>query len=166
MNARTHTKKKSKKTKMTVAHTEHTLDALGIYSALRASGYRITAPRRILIEALLSASAPKSAKEIARHTNIKELSTIYRTLAELAKEGLVSLLTDGGVAYYELHEQHHDHAICDGCAMIAHIPCSVPKVPGIFKEHGFTPTTHEIIWRGLCSACTPLQGGNAQRGVI
>ena len=146
-------KQERKKLKMTVTHHAHTLGADDIYLKLRQRGYRITKPRRLLIDALLSASTPKNAKEIARHTGIKDLSTVYRTLTELVKEGLVSELTDDGIAYYELHEHHHDHAICDACGTIEHIPCGMTKVPKALIRNGFTPTTHEIIWRGVCAKC-------------
>lgn len=136
-------------------HSEHSdeIDAESIYSVLKERGYRITAPRRALIEALLSACDPKNAKELAKHTGIKDLSTVYRTLSELVKENLASELADGGVVYYEMHEQHHDHAICDACGTIAHIPCSITKPPKTLAIAGFTAHDHEIIWRGLCVKC-------------
>lgn len=145
------------KARKTNAHSGHShdeeIDAEGVYAALKERGYRITAPRRALIEALLSAKEPKNAKDLAKHTGIKDPSTIYRTLAELVKEGLTSELADAGVVYYEMHEQHHDHAICDACGTIEHIPCGVTKAPKALVATGFKAHDHEIIWRGLCVKC-------------
>lgn len=127
------------------AHHEDT-----VLEFLRARGYRITIPRRAIIAALESAVAPKTVKEIATRTNVKEFSTIYRTLEELVKEKIASVYTNNGVTYYEIAKHHHDHAVCDECGKIEHIPCSVTKTPSV---RGWKVSGHEIIWRGRCATC-------------
>jgi Fe2+ or Zn2+ uptake regulation protein len=124
-----------------------------IIEELQNSGYRITKPRRAIVEALATASSPKTAKEIALHTKIKDLSTVYRTLSELVKESLAEEFTDRGTSYFELGGQHHDHAVCTGCGTIAHVPCSETKTPSSLKKTGWTIETHEALWRGVCNSC-------------
>jgi Fe2+ or Zn2+ uptake regulation protein len=124
-----------------------------IIEELQNSGYRITKPRRAIVEALATASSPKTVKEIAVHTKIKDLSTVYRTLSELVKESLAEEFTDRGTSYYELGGHHHDHAVCTGCGIIAHVPCSETKTPSSLKKAGWVVETHEALWRGVCNSC-------------
>ncbi len=124
-----------------------------IIISLQNCGYRITKPRRAIVEALAAASSPKTAKEIALHTKIKDLSTVYRTLAELIKESLAEEFTDRGTSYFELGGHHHDHAVCTCCGSIAHVPCSETKVPNSLKKAGWVIETHEALWRGVCGSC-------------
>lgn len=124
-----------------------------VIDTLKILGYRITAPRRAIVEALLTASSPKTAKEIAVHTKIKDLSTVYRTLSELVKESLAEEFTDRGTSYFELSGHHHDHAVCTRCGVIAHVPCSETKTPSSLKKAGWVIEAHEALWRGRCNAC-------------
>jgi Fe2+ or Zn2+ uptake regulation protein len=130
---------------MTQAHTH-------IEDTLKSLGYRITAPRKKIIQALRTARDPKTAKEIARHTHIADLSTVYRTLRELVKEGLASEFADKGVSYFEVCEHHHDHAVCDGCGTMLHIPCMQTQTPHALK--GWEALSHQFVWRGMCGKCT------------
>ena len=120
---------------------------------LRTRGYRMTAPRRAIIEALTTAVSPKTAKEIAKYAKIKEPSTVYRTLAELVKEKLASEFSDAGVAYYEIKEHHHDHAVCDKCGKIEHIPCAVPEKPRALTRAGWSILSYEALYRCFCGMC-------------
>jgi Fe2+ or Zn2+ uptake regulation protein len=124
-----------------------------VIEALKKGGYRITKPRQAIVEALSTASSPKTAKEIAVHTKIKDLSTVYRTLAELVKESLAEEFTDRGTSYFELSSHHHDHAVCTSCGAIAHVPCTELKIPSSLKKAGWVVETHEALWRGKCSSC-------------
>ncbi len=125
--------------------------SISIYEELQKRGYRVTAPRKKIIEALLTASAPKTAKEIALHTKIKDLSTVYRTLSELVKEAFIEEFTHRGTSYFEISNHHHDHAVCVGCGVIVHIPCSQLKAPQALG--GWKELSHEALWRGRCGAC-------------
>jgi Fe2+ or Zn2+ uptake regulation protein len=122
-----------------------------IYTVLKEKGYRVTGPRKKIIEALLTASSPKTAKEIAQKTKIKDFSTVYRTLGEFKREGLLQEFTDRAVAYYELSSHHHDHAVCDGCGVMVHIPCTNTKAPQALT--GWKALSHEVLWRGRCRIC-------------
>jgi Fur family ferric uptake transcriptional regulator len=125
-----------------------------VLGELKKSGYRITKPRLAIVGALATASSPKTVKEIAAHTKIKDLSTVYRTLSELVKESLVEEFTDRGTSYFELSGHHHDHAVCTICGAIAHVPCSDTKTPLSLKKAGWVIETHEALWRGRCGSCT------------
>ena len=124
-----------------------------IIQTLQERGYRITPSRRLIIEALFTESVPKTVKDIAIHTHIKDLSTVYRTLSELVKEHLVEEFADKGVSYFELSEDHHDHAVCTSCGKIEHVPCEDVTPPRMLARAGWNITNHEALWRGLCASC-------------
>lgn len=121
--------------------------------ALRERGYRVTQPRRKIAAALSSAASPKSAKQIGARTRIKDASTVYRTLAELVKEGLVEEFTDRGISYFEIAHEHHDHAVCDSCGTMEHIPCESSKPPRTLARKGWVIHSHEALYRGMCARC-------------
>jgi len=133
---------------------DHTDDAERILCELQERGYRITAPRRAIVDALDTARNPKSVAEIAKRTKIKEPSTVYRTLSELVKEGLVTEIQAGETAYFEVRDAHHDHAICDSCGNIEHVPCSSSTIPSTLLKSGWNVTAHDALWRGLCAKCS------------
>ena len=57
-------------------------------AALRASGLRLTTPRRLVLEALFAADAPVSAEGIATVTGV-EITSVYRNLEALEAHGIV-----------------------------------------------------------------------------
>jgi Fe2+ or Zn2+ uptake regulation protein len=124
-----------------------------IQNELRERGYRLTTPRLKIIEAISTAASPKTAKEIGMRTKIKDASTVYRTLAELVKEGLLAEFSDRGVAYFEVVHEHHDHAVCDSCGKVEHIPCVSDKKPRALTRAGWVIQSHDAIYRGLCTTC-------------
>jgi Fe2+ or Zn2+ uptake regulation protein len=162
MSTRPHTRKKtikrpSAQTKNTTLFSschEHAHER-DILQALHERKYRVTAPRRKIIAALATAASPKTAKDIGRHTRIKDASTVYRTLRELVKEELLTEFQDRGVCYFEVAHAHHDHAVCDQCGAMSHVPCERPASPRALTQSGWQIATHEILYRGLCRACTP-----------
>jgi len=96
-----------------------------ILDALRAGGYRLTAPRRKLVDLLLRAEAPLSADEIyqrARQAKLEaNLSTIYRNLATFCDLGwLVALPGANGERYYQVHASHEQHmsVLCLDCGQL------------------------------------------------
>ncbi len=135
-------------------HAHHACDhETEIQEALRERGYRITEPRRKIIEAISTAASPKTAKQIGVRTKIKDASTVYRTLGELVKEGLIEEFTDRGVAYFEIAHEHHDHAVCDSCGAIEHIPCATDTKPRALVNAGWTIASHEAVYHGTCAKC-------------
>ena len=62
-----------------------------LIARLRAAGYRLTAPRRKLVDVLLQAETPLTAEEIHHHARRAgaeaDLSTIYRNLATFCEMG-------------------------------------------------------------------------------
>lgn len=148
-----------KKASLVIAKTlqhshSHKDDAERILCEMHENGYRITAPRRAIVDALQRALKPKSASDIASHAKIKDASTVYRTLAELVKGGMVNEIQARGTTYYEIFNTHHDHAVCDSCGKIEHVECNGTVIPSSLRKSGFEVTAHEALWRGLCAQCS------------
>jgi Fe2+ or Zn2+ uptake regulation protein len=96
-----------------------------ILASLRASGYRLTAPRRQLVDLLLHAEAPLTAEEIfqrARHAQLAtNLSTVYRNLATFCQQGWLDEVPGvGGERHYQVHASPAPHmsVLCLDCGQL------------------------------------------------
>ena len=81
-------------------------------------GYRITGPRRAVLEALASSQEPRTVSQLHRALGVERVNlvSVYRTVKLLCDVGLVRA-TDAaqGQRRYELAEPftaHHHHLIC------------------------------------------------------
>jgi Fur family ferric uptake transcriptional regulator len=88
--------------------------------ALRARGLRVSAARRLVLEALYTAEGPVSADAVAGGLDGKlppsDLGSVYRNLETLEEAGLVQHVHLGhGPGLYALVGRHHGWAVCDGC---------------------------------------------------
>lgn len=85
---------------MTVPHTGPPVDAADLdaaLAALRQRGTRVSASRRLVLEALFVAGGPVTAESIARglegHVTPTDLASVYRNLETLEQVGLVRTCT-------------------------------------------------------------------------
>jgi Fur family ferric uptake transcriptional regulator len=109
---------------MTVARCNRTVAATHIdaaVAALRAGGLRISAARRLVLEALFAADAPLSAEAIANGVGGRvprsDLASTYRNLETLEKLGLVRHVHLGhGPGLYALAARgEREYALCETC---------------------------------------------------
>src|SRR3954452_4903875 len=104
---------------MTVSHQTRPLAPASVTSALgilRAGGHRISAARRVALEALFAAEGPVRAEELAaRHDG--DLAALYRNLAVLPRAGLAEPLHAAhGLARYVLTGRGADGWMaCERC---------------------------------------------------
>src|SRR5215831_5236293 len=88
--------------------------------ALRRRGYRVTAQRLVVAEALSGAGRHLSAEEVMeavaeRLPNIS-LPTVYAALDKLEDAGLVRRVAAGrGAALYDAGPAVHHHLVCRNC---------------------------------------------------
>ncbi|WP_457644048.1 Fur family transcriptional regulator [Persephonella sp.] len=123
-------------------------------------GYRQTKQRKAILDILEKAEFPIHAEDI--FLRLKEsgidisLSTIYRNLEMLTKEGLVvkSYMMNEDKARFALPDKKN-YLVCERCGKIVIIDnCPFDK----FKEelievHGFDITGHSIEVYGICPEC-------------
>jgi len=84
--------------------------------ALRASGLRLSTPRRLVLEALFSAQGPFAAADLARELSIDE-SSVYRNLEVLEQHGLIRHVHLGHSPglYTRVSKQPVEYLYCERC---------------------------------------------------
>ena len=139
-----------------------------IAHALARRGYRLTRPRRAVLEAVARAQEPVTVGAIheaigGRRAN---LVSVYRTVNLLSAIGLLRVL-HGGVgrreARYELNEPfsgHHHHLVCQACGRIEDVAgCLIPDDDlarvsrRLLRLRRFRVTEHDLRLLGTCQTC-------------
>ena len=133
-------------------------------------GYRLTVPRKAIMDVLSKANKHLSAEDIyikvhKIYSNVG-LTTVYRTLELLTQMGMVLKFDFGdGRARYELIEgperEHHHHLICTCCKRIIEYTDFISEEmdflkrteKGLSKKYNFDIKNHIIQFYGLCDKC-------------
>ena len=141
------------------------------HGRFRGCGYKITAGREAILDALMIADKHLSAEDIynkIRSTCLAVgLTTVYRTLEILVNMNLVFKFDFGdGRARYELVEgskksHHHHHLVCKECNRIIEytdfindeIELLKKTEKGLSDKYNFEITSHIIQFYGICDKC-------------
>ena len=146
---------------VTAAHARH-----AIPTAIASKGFRLTGPRRAVVDALVDHAAPMSVAEI--HARLTErrvnLVSIYRAVKLLCGLGLLRVAdTSKGTKRFELAEQftgHHHHLVCqqcggvedlDGCLLEDKVLDAIRQ--RVRRSRSFRLTGHDLKLFGLCRRC-------------
>ena len=128
---------------------------------LRDASLHITRPRVAVLGAVHAHPHADTSSIIARvREDLGGVSqqAVYDVLRALTDAGLVRRIAPAGsVARYEsrVGDNHH-HVVCRSCGVIADVDCAVGVAPCLTaaEDHGFVIDEAEVIYRGLCSACS------------
>jgi Fur family transcriptional regulator, ferric uptake regulator len=127
---------------------------------LRASGYRVTPQRQLVLEAVsrLEHATPEDIYDDVRLTaRGVNVSTVYRTLELLEQLGLVTHthLSHGAPSYHLADETEHVHLVCRQCERVTQIGQSDvrPLVTALEEAHGFKTDVGHLTVFGLCAEC-------------
>ena len=122
---------------------------------------RATRQRAAIAALLENLDDFRSAQEL--HDELRKqgdgigLTTVYRTLQQMAATGAVDTLrTDTGESVYRrCSEHHHHHLVCRACGSTIEIQGGQVETwaAEIAREHGFSDVSHTIEIFGLCSKC-------------
>ena len=131
-----------------------------IAAALRRSGYRVTAQRLVVGEALAAAGRHLSADELMgavgeRLPNVS-LPTVYAALDALEDAGLIRRVAGGrGAALFDATPTPHHHLVCRRCGTVEDLDAAVGLEPALAgaRAHGFEAEGAEVVVRGLCARC-------------
>src|SRR6188472_4104827 len=98
--------------------------------ALRARGLRVSAARRLVLEALYTSEGPVSAEDIAGGLRGQlppsDLGSVYRNLDTLETVGLVQhVLMGHGPGLYALAGRHRGWAVCEACGSCVTLDAAV-----------------------------------------
>jgi Fur family ferric uptake transcriptional regulator len=136
-------------------------DVASAVRALRASGLRLSTPRRLVLEALFSTDGPVAAGDLARELAIDE-SSVYRNLELLEQRGLVRHVhlghTPGLYALAGTRETEYLH--CEGCGRVTAVAPERldPVRERIREDFGYRARFTHFPIVGLCDRCAPSRG--------
>lgn len=148
---------------------EEILDKLGH------EGYRLTGPRRTVLEEILGRTAPFTSAELLEEVQSTAPSvgraTIFRTLELLCRLGVVQRIHEdaqGGRchAYLACDERHHHHLICNGCGMVLDFQehkALDALVREVERRTAFRVQGHRLELTGLCPSCQSAGAISAAR---
>lgn len=133
-------------------------------SMLRQVALRVTRPRTAVLSAVHEHPHADTDSIIgAVRTELPKVShqAVYDVLRALTRAGLIrSIQPMGTVARYEarIGDNHH-HIVCRSCGVIADVDCVVGAAPCLAEsdDHGFAVDEAEVIFWGLCPACSPSE---------
>jgi Fur family transcriptional regulator, stress-responsive regulator len=129
---------------------------------LRERGWRLTAQRRAIAEALAGDHVHLTADEVlaTARSRLPEVgrATVYATLRELVDIGeLVEVTTDRGPVRYDPNVgQPHQHLVCVSCSEVLDVPSELPSLSAEHR-HDYDIETVEVTFRGRCPRCRELE---------
>ncbi len=129
--------------------------------ALSLNGYRITQPRRTILEIIASSNRPLTPIEIYDKARSSEpsigLVTVYRTIDRLADLNLVERVhqSDHCQTIFRATQEHRHLLICNTCGESVYFDGLEveQKFDDIGKAFGYKVTNHWLQLEGICSAC-------------
>lgn len=128
---------------------------------LHSLNLRMTPQRQCIMEVFLHGEGHRTIESVLAAVHKTDASigqaTVYRTMKILCEAQIAREVQFGdGVARYEyLHEQHHDHLICERCGLTMEtVDFDIERLQEeLARKHGFIPTTHRLTLYGICSKC-------------
>jgi len=128
---------------------------------LRGASLRVTRPRVALLNAVYAhphADTSSILGVVREELGDVSQQAVYDVLNALTGARLVRRITPpGSVARYEsrVGDNHH-HVVCRSCGVIADVDCAVGEAPCLAPSdaHGFVIDEAEVVYWGVCPACT------------
>jgi Fur family transcriptional regulator, stress-responsive regulator len=128
---------------------------------LRGAGLRVTAVRVALLETVRDGDhlgVEGVASGVRARVGHVSLQAVYEALHALTAAGLMRRIEPaGGPPRYEgrVGDNHH-HLVCRSCGVVADVDCAVGEAPCLVPsdDRGFALTEAEVIYWGLCAACS------------
>ena len=121
-------------------------------------GYRLTAPRRQVLEAVLRRDAPFTAQDVVAALAPRGVgrATVFRTL-----ELLTRIHADDRLHRYTVcDETHHHHLVCRACGDVTEAPPGglEHEVRLAARAAGFRLLGHSLEIFGICRSCQSALG--------
>ncbi len=129
---------------------------------LRATQLRVTRPRLAVLAAVRDephADTRSIVERVRGELGGVSPQAVYDGLRVLTEAGLMRRIDPpGSVPRYELRTgDNHHHVVCRSCGAIADVDCTVGAAPCLSpsEHHGYAIDEAEVVFRGLCVACSP-----------
>jgi len=135
-----------------------------LQGALRAAGRRLTAQRRLILQALEESTGHLDADTLYDRVKARDpdvsLATVYRTLALLREIGLVEehrLGQDHG-HYEAVRQEPHYHFTCLRCDKVIEFdtPLVAQIVQALCEQEGVRVTSTHLHVSGYCPQCRDI----------
>ncbi len=138
------------------------MDSAAIKERLEGCGLRCTPQRYCVMAFLMEHTGHPTAAEIFEGVNLLDprssRATTYNNLRDLVQAGLVrEVAVEGRAARFDVKGTRHHHFVCDRCGSVEDMdwydvpkPASTSLGKRILREC-------ELIVRGCCTKCAPLQ---------
>lgn len=140
-----------------VASADNTLDLL------QERGYRITNPRRIIVDAIFSFNQAFSADDLVQRVDRDDASvgraTVFRTLDVLTQLGVLDRLhSPDGCHTYVIGmgtDAHYHHLVCSSCGTVVPFEgCTVDEMlVDLQRTTRFEISNHMLEVFGICENC-------------
>ena len=133
-----------------------------MHARIRGAGLRLTLPRRAICTVLADngerfLSSGEITKAVGHVSGPVDPSTVYRTLEEFTRIGLVHHVRHGSQPGRWHLTMHHDHLhlVCERCDSTDLVPTAdVQPMLDLFEStHGFKAYVHHFAVLGLCRSC-------------
>ncbi|HCV00476.1 MAG: transcriptional repressor [Dehalococcoidia bacterium] len=125
---------------------------------LEDTGYRLTAPRRAVLDAIASINRPFTIEELSEGLPNIGRATVFRTVKLLQELDIVCRvpLEDGSVRYERSRSgRHHHHLICSVCGSVTEF--SDPSLDAAIEQNAtsasFELESHSAELYGRCDSC-------------
>ena len=132
---------------------------------LRGASLRVTRPRLAVLGAVYDhphADTNAIIGFVREDLSGVSRQAVYDVLAALTGAGVVRRIhPPGSVARYESRvADNHHHIVCRSCGAIADVDCAVGDAPCLTPSdhHGYAVDEAEVIYQGLCPACSAAGG--------
>jgi Fur family ferric uptake transcriptional regulator len=133
-----------------------------IAAALRDAGHRVSAPARLVLDALFVADGPVSAERIADGLGGRlrplDVTSVYRNLERLEALGVVSHVHLGhGPGLYALSRGgEHEYLVCESCGRVTRVERAAldPVRETVRRAFGYRARFSHFPIHGQCADCT------------
>jgi Fe2+ or Zn2+ uptake regulation protein len=140
------------------------IDSFDIATAIREAGLKVTAPRTEVLrvfEDLAHATADQVFEAVRPKLPGTSVQAVYGVLAAMTEAGMLRRIEPAGSAarYERRVGDNHHHVVCTDCGAVSDVECAVGHAPCLTPSSasGFTVTTAEVTFWGLCPDCQSSQ---------
>jgi Fur family transcriptional regulator, ferric uptake regulator len=137
--------------------------AMSCFVTFKKQGYRITQPRKMILDYIHDRGNNITAEDIISHVH-KQLpnvnkSTVYRTLETLEKNRCIYRSEYmNRTIYHHSDDSHHHHLVCRRCGKT--IECDDILFENVEKliagKYGFRIDLNHLVIDGLCDKCIDI----------
>ena len=133
-----------------------------LLAVLEDRGYRVTEPRRSVVELLDSKEVGFSAEEICGELPDVGRATVYRTIKLLLEAGVICKLAlpNGAPKYSLARIEHHHHTVCVRCGNVGEFRAATVErlMRAIGDDIPGDIVGHSIEFYIICSPCLEREG--------